>query len=221
MGPQTYIDGAIKNLQLKLSKRNLVLQKTAKEPFPMYLDGSFNPKNPLPYSCRPELDVSPHLGQDDHTWFQQLIGILNWIVELGRIDTHNVVARHSAYLAAPQVGHIKAVLHVFACLKATNNKLIEFDKTLPELPDDNIDGDNASDINEKPPRMPRPLGNPVRISCYVDADHAGNQATRRSYTGIIMMINKAFVSSFSKRQKLRLLDQKLSLLGLQRKRFNL
>ena len=29
MGAQTYIDGAIKNLQLKLSKRNLELQKTA------------------------------------------------------------------------------------------------------------------------------------------------------------------------------------------------
>ena len=50
MGAQTYIDGAIKNLQLKLSKRNLVLQKTAREPFPTYLAESFNPKNPLPYS---------------------------------------------------------------------------------------------------------------------------------------------------------------------------
>ena len=51
---------------------------------------------------------------------------------------------------------------------------------------------DADAINEKPPRMPRPLGNPVRISCFVDADHAGDQATRRSYTGIILMINKAF-----------------------------
>ena len=41
MGAQTYIDGAIKNLQLKLSKRNLELQKTAKQPFPQFLDGSF------------------------------------------------------------------------------------------------------------------------------------------------------------------------------------
>jgi hypothetical protein len=159
------------------------------------------------FSYRPELDVSPHLEQDDHPWYQQLLGILNWIVELGRIDVHNIVARLSAYLAAPRVGHIKAVLHVFAYLKATNNKLIEFDKTLPTLPDDNIDRDKWKDfypdadaINEKPPRMPRPLGNPVRISCFVDADHAGDQATRRSYTGIILMINKAFVSSTSKRQ---------------------
>ena len=166
----TYVDGAIKILQLKLSKRNVVLQKTAKEPFPTRLDESFNPKNPLHYSYRPELDVSPHLEQDDHTWYQQLLGILNWIVELGRIDVHNIVARLSAYLAAPRVGHIKAVLHVFAYLKATNNKLIESNKTLPTLPDDNIDGDkwkdfypDADTINEKPPRMPRPLGNPVRI----------------------------------------------------------
>ena len=44
------------------------------------------------FSYRPELDVSPHLEQDDHTWYQQLLGILNWIVELGRIDVHNIVA---------------------------------------------------------------------------------------------------------------------------------
>ena len=80
---------------------------------------------------------------------------------------------------------------------------------MPALPDDYLDGDmwkdfcpHAEELDERPTRMPEPLGNPVSISCYVDADHAGDQATRRSYTDIIMMmmINKAFVSSFSKRQ---------------------
>ena len=132
---------------------------------------------------------------------------MNWIVELGRVDIHNIVARLSAYLAAPRVGHIKAALHLFSFLKGSNNKLIAFDSAMPDLPDEHLDTSkwrdfypSADELDEKPPRMPKPLGKAVRIFCYVDADHAGDQATRRSYTGIIMMINKAFVSSFSKRQ---------------------
>jgi len=78
---------------------------------------------------------------------------------------------------------------------------------MPDLPDQHLDTSkwrdfypSADELDEKPPRMPKPLGKAVRIFCYVDADHAGDQANRRSYTGIIMMINRAFVSSFSKRQ---------------------
>ena len=34
--------------------------------------------------------------------------------------------------------------------------------------------------------MPEALGNPVNITCFVDADHAGNKVTRRSHSGIII-----------------------------------
>ena len=40
----------------------------------------------------------------------------------------------------------------------------------------------------------------VRIYCFVDADHAGDRITRRSYTGIVMKINSAVIGSYSKRQ---------------------
>ena len=32
-------------------------------------------------------------------------------------------------------------------------------------------------VEEDPPNMPVPLGNPVTMSCFVDADHAGNKVT--------------------------------------------
>ena len=35
-------------------------------------------------------------------------------------------------------------------------------------------------IEEDPPNMPVPLGNPIQMSCFVDADHAGNKVTRQS-----------------------------------------
>ncbi len=51
-----------------------------------------------------------------------------------------------------------------------------------------------------PPNAPKPRGNSILISCFVDADHAGNQVTRRSHTGIIIFCNKAPIIWFSKRQ---------------------
>jgi len=56
----------------------------------------------------------------------------------------------------------------------------------------------ASD--EFPPNMPEPRGYPVDITCFVDADHAGNLVTRRSQTGMLIFVNKAPITWFSKRQ---------------------
>ena len=38
------------------------------------------------------------------------------------------------------------------------------------------------------------------MTCFVDADHAGCRETRRSHTGIIIMLNRAPIMWFSKRQ---------------------
>jgi len=48
--------------------------------------------------------------------------------------------------------------------------------------------------------MPEPRGLPVEVTCFVDADHAGNLATRRAHSGVLIFINKAPVVWFSKRQ---------------------
>jgi hypothetical protein len=48
--------------------------------------------------------------------------------------------------------------------------------------------------------MPEPLGNPVTISAFVDANHAGNVMTRRSHTGIIIFVQNAPIITYSKRQ---------------------
>jgi hypothetical protein len=41
---------------------------------------------PLSSGYRPELDATPELDDLQATYFQGLIGVLRWIVELGRID---------------------------------------------------------------------------------------------------------------------------------------
>ena len=44
------------------------------------------------------------------------------------------------------------------------------------------------------------MGNPVIIRAWVDANHAGNLANRRSHSGILIYVNNALIMSYSKRQ---------------------
>jgi hypothetical protein len=48
--------------------------------------------------------------------------------------------------------------------------------------------------------MPKPLGNPVNITCFVDANHAGNVVTRRSHTGILIYLQNTPIIWHSRRQ---------------------
>jgi hypothetical protein len=52
-------------------------------------------------SYRPELDVSPELDPEDASYYQSLIGILRWIVELGCVDICLEVSMMSSHLALP------------------------------------------------------------------------------------------------------------------------
>lgn len=48
--------------------------------------------------------------------------------------------------------------------------------------------------------MPEARGVAVNINVFIDADHAGNNFTRRLHTGIILMINMTPILWYSKRQ---------------------
>jgi hypothetical protein len=83
---------------------------------------------------------------------------------------------------------------------------IAYDSRTPEV-DESVFAHNADwkefygDVEEELPRnMPEPRGNPVIISAFVDANHAGNVVTRRSHTGIIIYVQNAPTVWFSKRQ---------------------
>lgn len=134
-----------------------------------------------------------------------MIGVLRWAVELGRIDMYTEVSLLSQHLALPRVGHLEAVYHIFAYLNKHEKSSIIFDPTDPILitptmakPDWSSFNDNLDE--ELPPRMPQPLGNPVNIHVFVDANHAGNVVTRRSHTNILVFIQNSPVIWVSRRQ---------------------
>ncbi len=80
-----------------------------------------------------KLDVSPLLDANQANYYQELIGILRWAVELRRIDIHVQVAMLLSYTVQPRVGHLDAVFRIFAYLKAHDRSKIVFDPTLPTI----------------------------------------------------------------------------------------
>jgi hypothetical protein len=102
MNSQWYIKEAIRCLEMELQKSGKALVG--------------KPKTPIQNGYRPELDTSPLLDDDQANYYQSLIGVLRWAVELGRIDIHVYVALLSSYLAQPRIGHLQQVLHIFAYL---------------------------------------------------------------------------------------------------------
>jgi hypothetical protein len=139
-------------------------------------------KTPFPSNYRPELDVTDELSLDLCSRYSQLIGVLRWMVELGRIDIYHEVLVLSQYLASPRVGHLETVYHIFAYLHKHDKWSIVFDPADPIInPTAFIEQDWSEFYGnveeEMPPKMPEPLGSPVTISAFVDANHAGSVVT--------------------------------------------
>jgi hypothetical protein len=109
------------------------------------------------------------------------------------------------YLTAPREGHLNQVYHVFAYLKAHDRSRIVMDDSYPFVDESRFIPQDWSEFYRDaqeaiPPNAPEPRGKAVVISCFVDADHAGNRITRRSHTGILIFVNRAPIIWFSKRQ---------------------
>ena len=89
-------------------------------------------KTPIPQTYRPELDITPELNGEHSSRYRQMIGILRWAVELGRVDMDHEVDLMSQYSALPQEGHMEAVYHIFAFLKTHPRLNIVLDpRTVP------------------------------------------------------------------------------------------
>eukprot|EP00957_Ditylum_brightwellii_P084990 6462864-Ditylum_brightwellii.AAC.1 len=137
-------------------------------------------KGPLPTTYKPELDTTRELNPDNVQRYQQIIGILRWAIELGRVDILHEVSIMSQYQANPREGHLEALYLIVHFLSNNPMKRIVFDPATPLANDAAFYGDADwtefyGDIQEEePPNMPEPLGRPVQITMFVDANHANN-----------------------------------------------
>lgn len=158
---------------------------------------------PIPKGYKPELDTTEECSEEQHSKFMQLIGILRWMTELGRLDILYGTSSLSQFMASPRIGHLQAAYHLFGWVSKHLHSGIVFDDTPIEVevePDKDWSDIYGDTEEELPPRMPRPRGQAVEIHAFVDANHAGNAVTRRSHTGILIFINNSPIMWYSKRQ---------------------
>ena len=160
---------------------------------------------PWPTNYVSELDETPELDPVRANYYQSLVGILNWIVELGRVDIITETSTLASHMAMPREGHLDAALHVFDYLDRKHNSRMVFDPTYPKIEQDmfiSYDWERFyGTVKEAIPiDAPRGLGKPVDIRLMVDADFAGDKVRRRSRTGFFIFINSAPIAWYSKRQ---------------------
>ena len=119
--PGIYVQEAVKNVELHLAKeydgRKLFKRASA----------LFAP------NYKPELDMSSELGPKQVTYYQSLVGVLQWMIELGRVDMITEVNTMAGFLAMPREGHLDNVFHMFAYLKIKHNSRMVFDPSYPEI----------------------------------------------------------------------------------------
>ncbi len=191
--PAKYIQEAVKNCEEYIFK-NLGGRKIPKKV-----------RGPWPSGYAAEMDESPELQADLASYYQSQIGILHWIVEIGRVDIITEVSLLASHLALPREGHLDAAIHVFAYLKVKHNSRLVFDPTYPTIDEDKFQRHNweryYGELKEPiPPNAPEPRGKEVDLRAYVDSDHAGEKLTRRSRTGYFIFVNSALVMWLSKKQ---------------------
>ena len=191
MSADKYCMALVKNIEAVLKKKGLRLPSKC--------------VTPLRSGYKPELDCTGELKADGLQWYQEMIGCLRWAVELGRIDILLETSLMSQHLALPREGHLEQVLHMIGYLKAHPKFRLLFDAAKPRVNErwfQEYDWfDFYRDAKEAiPPDMPEPRGLEVVISCFVDANHAGDTKTRKSQTGILIFVNKAPIHWYSKKQ---------------------
>jgi len=159
---------------------------------------------PLPISYQPEIDVSLLLDAMLTTRFQMALGVLCWFVELGQLDIMTEVSMLSANNTTMRRSYGSSY-YIFSYLKGHENSRVVFDPAYANIDDwhfKDCDWSNfySEAVDEEAPGMPPPWVLPVEITCFVDADHAGNLLTCHSQSGVLIFINP--IIWYSKRQNM-------------------
>ena len=94
-------------------------------------------ENPFEMGYDQELHTSSELDPDAASYYLTIIGILRWMIELGRINIITEVLILSSYVALPREGHLEAalyvVVHVMPHVGQKYNSRLVYDPLYPEI----------------------------------------------------------------------------------------
>ena len=163
-------------------------------------------KTLLDMNDHPELDTSEILEGDMVAKYLTMVGQLQWLVTLGRLDLYPQVGTMSKIRAAPGQGHIDKLTMIYSNAIRTKDYAIRFRTDQPDyssLPDQDfywtysVYGEVK---NILPDDMPEPLGKAVVTTTTMDANLNHCLVTGKSLTGCLHFPNKTPVNWYSKKQ---------------------
>ena len=108
-----YVKAAIENVEARLAKSDLR--------FPSRCD------TPTSTSYHPSKDITSEMNTKGLHTYQELIRILRWAIEIGRIDILLEVSLLSSHLELPRIGHLQSVYRIFGYLKHVPKRRLYFD----------------------------------------------------------------------------------------------
>eukprot|EP00957_Ditylum_brightwellii_P095705 7292199-Ditylum_brightwellii.AAC.1 len=142
---------------------------------------------PMRALYRSELDITPVLLPFCSTYYQLMIEMLMWMIELGRIDIRLEVSLMSSHLAMPRTDHMSEVVRIFMHLRKHHNIELMFDPRKEEVPTN----------------LPESRGMGFVTRANVDADHTGDSITRQFWSGFIIYLTSAPINWISKKETCR------------------
>jgi hypothetical protein len=158
----------------------------------------------------PEVDDSTLCTEDDSSKYRSIIGCCIWIIVLGRFDIAYATSAMSRFNMLHREGHLEAIKRILSYLKtfpkgAKGRVIIDTscpDHSLYPVEDHSNWMEFYLDASEEIPKdLPPEKGPRVRMTVYVNADHAHDLVIRRTITGILVMLNNTPIRWVSKRQK--------------------
>jgi hypothetical protein len=164
-------------------------------------------KTPMSEGYNPEVDVSPLCTEYDSAKYRSIVGCCICITVLGRFDVEYATSAMSRFNILPREGHLKAVKRILSYLKTFPKGRVIIDTSYPDhsvYPVEDYSNwmefypDDSEDI---PKDLPPEKGPRARVTVYVDTDCAHELVTRRSITGILVMLNNSPIRWISKFQK--------------------
>jgi len=77
--------------------------------------------------------VTPELDAKRANYYQPQVGVLHWIVKIGRVDIITEVSNLASHMAMPRKGYLGALSDVSCYLKRRHNSRSILDPTHPEI----------------------------------------------------------------------------------------
>ena len=162
--------------------------------------------SPIEKGDHPELDDTPFLDQDGIQKYQSMLGALQWIVSIGRLDVATAVMTMGSYRVAPREGHLRRLRRIYGYLARMKHGTIRYRTGMPDysqlqIPEYEWERSVYGKVTELVPKdVPPPLGKPVLQTTYVDANLMHNIVTGHSVTGVIHLLNQTPVDYYTRKQ---------------------